>query len=205
MQITMTEIPVVRKFSSNRFFNATKQPCRQNGVEVRRRKKEPTITKTFTFLNGGFMLHDCKQQEGGKLSAQSVKLLTPQHLSWNPENIEDTPSFGSFKGNLSVSPESERDPTRSSLLWSFQTDLLPFEDHEPGRLLANCQSGEVTVMNTGVQTYEPWVWLMVWPTCPSYTSRIHAAVSLRSIRTNISRKNCHKSHPQSNHQYQIPG
>lgn len=32
MQITMTEIPVVRKFSSNRFCNAFKQPCRQRSV-----------------------------------------------------------------------------------------------------------------------------------------------------------------------------
>lgn len=29
MQRTMTEIPVVKKFSSNKFFNATKQPCKQ--------------------------------------------------------------------------------------------------------------------------------------------------------------------------------
>lgn len=32
MQITMTEIPVVKKFSSNRFCNAFKQPCRQRSV-----------------------------------------------------------------------------------------------------------------------------------------------------------------------------
>lgn len=32
MQITMTVIPVVRKFSSNRFVNAFKQPCRQSCV-----------------------------------------------------------------------------------------------------------------------------------------------------------------------------
>ncbi|KAF3851622.1 hypothetical protein F7725_013394 [Dissostichus mawsoni] len=37
MQRTMTEIPVVRKLSSNKVFSVTKQPCRQREMQRRQR------------------------------------------------------------------------------------------------------------------------------------------------------------------------
>lgn len=47
MQTTMTITPVVRKFSSNRLFNASKQPCGQKRRWSGATEKEPTFATAF--------------------------------------------------------------------------------------------------------------------------------------------------------------
>ena len=119
MQRTMTEIPVVRKLSSNKLFSVSKQPCKYRAYSgnylipiVKYNNNSPIwrfkymwtwplqIVKTslnqgfhrgqsvstfclYWHAHGSLAAHPPGQQDGGTLSPQSVKLLTPQQSSWN--------------------------------------------------------------------------------------------------------------------------
>lgn len=133
MQMTMTEIPKARKFSSNIFVNFVQQPCSENegGCEAVPGSWR-AIVQLYLFVGRLFT-------SAGVLAAGIRDVVLPVCIVIDPTAVQlkhkehsrvTSPSFLYLEP--SSPPCSGAHPNRSSS-WSFQSDLWPSSDLQSGR------------------------------------------------------------------------